>query len=149
MESVRLEFPETNIVHRYPLAVRIADMNYGRHLGHDALVSLLHEARAQAFVALGFREWDVAGHPSVVADLAVQYRAEARWPEILEVDTAMQPARRGRLSVHHRLHRPADECTIALARLTLVLLDADTGKPAPLPEAVNEALVAAYPGSGA
>ena len=28
--------------------VRIADINYGNHLGHDRLVSLLHQARVEA-----------------------------------------------------------------------------------------------------
>lgn len=44
MERVRLSFPADDVVHRHPLTVRITDMNYGRHLGHDTLVSLLHEA---------------------------------------------------------------------------------------------------------
>ena len=64
MERVRLEFPETAIVHRHPLTVRVTDMNYGRHLGHDTLVSLLHEARIQAFAALGLTEWDMGGKES-------------------------------------------------------------------------------------
>lgn len=44
MERVRLSFPAGDVVHRHPLTVRITDMHYGRHLGHDALVSLLREA---------------------------------------------------------------------------------------------------------
>ncbi|SHE55828.1 Acyl-CoA thioesterase FadM [Modicisalibacter ilicicola DSM 19980] len=140
MERVQLEFPGGDVVHRYPLSVRIGDMNYGRHLGHDALLGLLHEARAQAFVALGFREWDVAGHTSVVADLAVQYRGEAKWPDTLEAETAI-PRSQGRgLSVYQRLHRPTDERTIAVARMNLVLLDPATGRPVAVPDAVNEAL---------
>lgn len=141
MERVQLEFPEADTVHRYSLSVRIGDMNYGRHLGHDALITLLHEARAQAFAALGFHEGDVAGHPSMVADLAVQYRAEAKWPDVLEVDTAIpRPAGRG-FCVYHRLHRPADARIVAVARLGLVLLDPDSGKPAVLPAALGDALV--------
>ena len=49
MERVSQEFPNAAVIHRHPLTVRVTDMNYGRHLGHDALVSLLHEARMQAF----------------------------------------------------------------------------------------------------
>ncbi|MGC3871731.1 acyl-CoA thioesterase [Halomonas sp. GXIMD04776] len=140
MERVQLEFPEVDIIHHHPLSVRIGDMNYGRHLGHDALITLLHEARAQAFVALGFREWDVAGYPSVVADLAVQYRAEAKWPDMLEVETAIPSAEARGFCVYQRLHRPADKRTIAVARLNLVLLDPEAGKPVAVPSALNEAL---------
>ncbi len=88
MERVRLEFPEADLVHRHPLTVRITDMNYARHLGHDALVSLLHEARSHAMASLGLGEADLVGHASVVADLAMQFQAEARWPDALVVETA-------------------------------------------------------------
>lgn len=37
MERVQLEFPEADALHRYPLSVRIGDMNDGRLLGCDAL----------------------------------------------------------------------------------------------------------------
>lgn len=143
MERVQLEFPVADTVHQHALSVRIGDMNYGRHLGHDAVIALLHEARAQAFVALGFREWDVAGRPCVVADLAIRYRAEAWWPDALEVDTAIpHPTGRG-FSVYQRLRRPADERTVAVARLTLVLLDPGTGKPVMIPDALGDALARA------
>ena len=143
MERVRLEFPEMDTVHRHPLPVRVGDMNYGRHLAHDTAISLLHEARAHMFGALGFHEWDVCGRPSVVADLAIQYRAEARWPDALVVDSAI-PAAQGRgFSVYQRLWRPADERTIALARVGVVLLDSASGKPSDLPEAFAEALTKA------
>ena len=73
MERVKLDFPAEAVIHRHPLTVRVTDMNYGRHLGHDAIVSLLHEARVQAFRGTEFAEWDMCGYPSLVADLAIQY----------------------------------------------------------------------------
>jgi acyl-CoA thioester hydrolase len=143
MERVRLEFPATDLVHRHQLPVRIGDMNYGRHLAHDAVITLLHEARAHLFETLGFHEWDVLGHPSVVADLAIQYRAEAHWPDALVVDSAI-PASQGRgFSVYQRLWRPADERAVALARVGVVLLDPAGGKPVELPPAFVEALAKA------
>lgn len=143
MERVRLEFPAADAVHRCALPVRIGDMNYGRHLGHDAIITLLHEARAHMFVALGFREWDVLGHPSVVADLAIQYRAEARWPDTLEVESAIPCSTEKGFSVYQRLWRPADNRTVALARVGVVLLDSGTGKPADLPDAFVDSLAMA------
>lgn len=143
MERVRLEFPSTDLVHRHQLPVRIGDMNYGRHLAHDAVITLLHEARAHMFEALGFHEWDVLGHPSVVADLAIQYRAEARWPDALAVDSAIPVASGRGFSVYQRLWRLADERTVALARVGVVLLDPAGGEPVELPPAFAEALAKA------
>lgn len=143
MERVRLEFPEADLVHRHPLTVRITDMNYGRHLGHDALVSLLHEARTQALASLGLSEWDLGGCQSVVADLTVQYQAEARWPDALVVETAMPMPSGKALTVYHRLVREHDGRRVATARLTLLLLDPASGRPAPLPRALGAAIARA------
>ncbi|WP_104202678.1 acyl-CoA thioesterase [Billgrantia saliphila] len=140
MERIKLEFPESDIIHRHPMSVRIADMNYGRHLGHDALVSLLHEARIQAFADLGLSEWDLGGFPSVVADLAVQYQSEARWPDALVVETAV-PAPAGKaIAVFHRVCHAEGGRPVATARLTLLLVDPAQGRPVAVPRSVGDAL---------
>lgn len=152
MSRVRLEFPENAILHRHSLSVRITDMNYGRHLGHDALVSLLHEARTQMLVSRGLREWDLDGYPSVVADLAIQYQGEAAWPDTLVVETAIPPVEGKSLCVYHRVLREHDQRPVATARLNLVLIDAAVGKPVAVPKSVQAALSPAssyHPESGA
>ncbi len=143
MERVRLEFPEADIVHRHPLTVRVTDMNYGRHLGHDTLVSLLHEARIQALGALGLTEWDMDGYPSVVADLAVQYQSEARWPDALVVETAIPAPGKRALTVYHRVLHAEGGRPVATARLNVVLIDPVAGRPVAVPEAVVAALAGA------
>ncbi|MCA1770129.1 MAG: acyl-CoA thioesterase [Halomonas sp.] len=143
MERVRLEFPEADIVHRHPLTVRVTDMNYGRHLGHDTLVSLLHEARIQAFGALGLTEWDMGGYPSVVADLAVQYQSEARWPDALVVETAIQTSAGRAITVYHRVCHAEGGRPVATARLNVMLIDPVAGRPVAVPQAVAAALAGA------
>ncbi|MDR5899086.1 thioesterase family protein [Halomonas vilamensis] len=145
MERVKLDFPDEALIHRHPLAVRVTDMNYGRHLGHDALVSLLHEARLQALLALDLPEWDLAGYPSVVADLAVQYQSEAHCPEMLVVETAVPIPEGKALTVYHRvlkrdLNKDNSEQVVATARLNLLLIDPAGGRPVAVPEAVKQAL---------
>ena len=136
MQRIRLEFPSEAVVHRHSLSVRITDMNYGRHLGHDALISLLHEARAAALDSLGVKEWDLGGYPSVVADLAVQYQGEARWPDTLIIETALAGVQRKALTVFHRVVRESDQRLIATARLNLLLVDIETGRPVSIPASV-------------
>lgn len=143
MERVKLEFPEDAIVHRQPLSVRITDMNYGRHLGHDTLVSLLHEARIQAFGALGLTEWDMGGFPSVVADLAVQYQSEARWPDALVVETAIPEPVGKSLVVYHRVCHAEGGRPVATARLNVVLVDPAKGRSVAIPDAVRQAVTGA------
>ncbi|WP_136066198.1 acyl-CoA thioesterase [Modicisalibacter radicis] len=145
MQRLGLEFPQARCLHRHALTVRIGDLNYGRHLGHDAIVGLLHEARVRAFEALGHHEWDVAGYPSVVAELAIEYLGGSRWGDELEVETAILPAEGKALAVYQRLQRPADARSVAVARVALVLLDPEQGRPVEVPADFNAALAAAKP----
>lgn len=146
MERVKLEFPAEAIIHRHPLAVRVTDMNYGRHLGHDALVSLLHEARIQAFAALGLSEWDMHGYPTLVADLAVQYQSEARWPDALIIATAVPEPQGKALTVYQRIYQAESEQIVATARVNQLLIDVASGRPIEVPEQIQQALVYARSG---
>lgn len=146
MERVKLEFPAEAIIHRHPLTVRVTDMNYGRHLGHDALVSLLHEARIQAFAALDLPEWDMHGYPTVVADLAVQYQSEARWPDALIIATAVPEPQGKALTVYQRIYQAESEQIVATARVNQLLIDVASGRPVEVPEQVQQALADARGG---
>lgn len=143
MERVTLEFPAEAVIHRHPLTVRVTDMNYGRHLGHDALVSLLHEARVHAFAALGLPEWDMQGYPSVVVDLAVQYQHEARWPDALVIDTAVPEPTGKALTIYQRIRNAEKDNVVATARVNQLLLDLSTGRPVAVPEKVKQSLAQA------
>ncbi|MGO2009993.1 acyl-CoA thioesterase [Vreelandella alkaliphila] len=143
MERVTLDFPTAAIIHRHPLTVRVTDMNYGRHLGHDALVSLLHEARVHAFAALGLPEWDMQGYPSIVADLAVQYQSEARWPDALVVETAVPEPQGKALTVYQRICHAETDKVVATARVNQLLLDLSSGRPVKVPDDVAQAIARA------
>lgn len=143
MERIKLDFPETAILHRHPLTVRITDMNYGRHLGHDTLVSLLHEARIQAFGALGLTEWDMGGFPSVVADLAVQYQSEARWPDALVIETAIPEPAGKAITVYQRIRHAEGGRPVATARLNVMLVDPAQGRSVAIPDGVRQAIAGA------
>ncbi len=125
MERIRLEFPEQRLVHRHAMTIRVSDINYGQHLGHDSVVSLAHEARGQAWQALGFPEWDVDGLMSIVSDLAVQYQGEGKLGDALVVETAMDPVSGKGLGVHHRLVRVGDGSVLATVRVGLVFAGPD------------------------
>ncbi|WP_386078918.1 acyl-CoA thioesterase [Vreelandella sp. F11] len=140
MERVKLDFPAEAVIHRHPMTVRITDMNYGRHLGHDALVSLLHEARIQAFAALDLPEWDMHGYPSVVADLAVQYQSEARWPDELRIATAVPEPQGKSLTIYQRIYQLDSQQVVATARVNQLLIDLASGRPVDVPEPVKQAL---------
>jgi acyl-CoA thioesterase FadM len=71
------------------IPVRITDINYGGHLGNDALLSLLQEARLRFLRQHGYSEKDVEGRGIIMLDAVVLYRAEAFYGDILHIEVAV------------------------------------------------------------
>ena len=60
------------------IPVRITDLNYGRHLGNDALLSIIHEARVRFLSHFNYTESDIEGVGSMMADVAIIYKHQGR-----------------------------------------------------------------------
>lgn len=60
------------------LTVRISDINYGNHLGHDSLITLLQEARLKFLHQFHYSEINTEGCALFVTNLAVNYFKEAK-----------------------------------------------------------------------
>jgi acyl-CoA thioester hydrolase len=84
MARVKLIMPKNSIA-VITVPVRISDINYGNHLGNDALVSILQEARMQWLASHNFTELNIAGAALIMADLAVEYKAESFYGDVLSV----------------------------------------------------------------
>lgn len=140
MPRQHLCFPQERLVHRHQLTVRISDLNYGQHLGHDALVSLLHQARVSWWAAHGLAEWDIGGVGTVIADLAVEYRAEAFWNDHLTIELAVGDIGRKGAEIWHRIVKPhADgEQEVAVARVGIVFFDFQSRQAVIVPEAFHQ-----------
>jgi acyl-CoA thioester hydrolase len=85
MARVKIDLPAT-----FPFAtqlpVRITDLNYGAHLGNDALLSILHEARVQFLAHLGTAELDPSTKFGfIMADVAIEYKGEAFYGDVLHI----------------------------------------------------------------
>ncbi len=59
MARVKLIYPSKNPIFSTEIPLRITDMNYGNHLGNDAVLSIMHDARDAFFV---FNELHRAGN---------------------------------------------------------------------------------------
>ena len=88
MPRVKVALPETYLL-TVALPIRITDLNYGAHLGNDALLSLLHEARVQFLQFLGQPEFDLATRQGfIMADVAVEYKGEGFHGDTLHIQLA-------------------------------------------------------------
>jgi len=88
MPRVELELPERfQFVTEIPL--RITDINYGGHLGNDALLSLLHESRVQFLRQYGFTEMNVDGRSIIMTDAVLVYRSEGFYGDVARIEIAV------------------------------------------------------------
>lgn len=134
MSRNNLAFPAPTI-YSHPLRLRIGDINYGQHLGHDTLVSLLHDARCGWLATHGLTELTVDGKSLgwVVADLTVNYRAEAFYADELLIELSIGVIGTKSAEIFHRVVR-SDGVEIAIAKVTVVFFNYETRKAAAVPE---------------
>ena len=94
---------------RTDLTVQARDINYGNHLGHDAAVSLLHEARRRWLAAAGYDEAGSSGAGLIMLELEVHYAAQAFWADRLCVDLAVAGLGAARCEFRYRVDRAGQE----------------------------------------
>lgn len=88
MARVNVQLPDSYLL-TVEIPIRITDLNYGAHLGNDALLSILHEARVQFLRHLGHAEYDPAtGLGHIMADVAIEYKGEGFQGDILHIQMA-------------------------------------------------------------
>lgn len=137
---LRIE-PAGPVLHTAAMTVRIGDVNYARHLGHDALVTLLHEARIGFLRAFAFDEWDVEGRQTVVVDVAVRYRAEAFAGDRLQIEVSAGEVTSRRAELLYRVIVADDGRVVAVAMTGLMFVDPTTGHVGELPPRLRDLLV--------
>lgn len=132
MARIEIELPN-QWAFRTEIPVRIDDINFGGHLGHDSIVTLIHEARARFFAAHGWRELDVAGAGIIMADLAVQYLSEAFYSDILIFEITARDFSSKGCDLVYRLSAANSNREVARAKTGIVFFDYEARIPVEVP----------------
>ena len=122
MARIKLDLPG-----RFPfsteLRVRITDVNYGGHMGNDALLGLLHEARVQFLAHYGLSELDICGAGIIMADSVIVYKSEAFPGELLELAVTVTDFNRYGCDFVYRVTEKASGREVARAKTGIVFFD--------------------------
>jgi len=86
MSRVKLKIPNEKPLFSTKIPVRIGDVNYGGHVGNDAILSLIHEARVQLLNHFSFNELNAGGNSLIMADVMIAYRGESFYGDLLTID---------------------------------------------------------------
>ena len=129
MARIKLTLPEHKIF-TTKIAVRITDINYGNHLGNDALVSILHEARMQWLTSLNYTEINIENTALIMADLAVEYKSESYYGDVFLIDIFIGEITKVSFEIFYNIYtmRKGESILIAKAKTGMVCYDYDAKK---------------------
>lgn len=82
MARIKIDLP-AKFTFQTELPIRITDLNYGGHLGNDALLSLLHEARVRYLTSHEYSELDFGGAGLIINDVGIVYKGEGFYGDVL------------------------------------------------------------------
>lgn len=141
MARIKIEIPE-NILASIQIPVRITDINYGNHLGNDAFVSIVHEARVQWLQRHGYTELNIEGIGLIMSDLAVEFKNESFYGDLIKVEIAAGELSRVSFELYYRLsaNRDGQDILLANAKTGMICFDYSAKKVVMIPEQLKAIL---------
>jgi acyl-CoA thioester hydrolase len=141
MARVKIEIPE-KVMASFQVPVRIADINYGNHVGNDAFVSIIHESRIQWLQLYGYTELRIEGIGLIMSDLAIEFKNESFYGDMIEIKLGAGEISRVGFELYYRLFAKRGHETILLAnaKTGMVCYDYTSKKVAAIPERLKEIL---------
>jgi acyl-CoA thioester hydrolase len=142
MARIKIEFPE-KVISVITIPVRITDINYGNHVGNDAFVSIIHEARMQWLQQHNFSELNIDGASLIMSELVVEFKKESFYGDIIEVKLSAGEISRVSFELYYQLSTSRNNETILLAnaKTGMVCYDYAIKKVAALPEVLQQLLL--------
>jgi acyl-CoA thioester hydrolase len=116
-----------------PLKVRVNDMNYGNHVGHQVYFSFFQESRVAYLNQFGFSELDIEGLGMIMAEAGCRYKQQLLLGDSIEVACAVVELTTKRFTMAYRINRGDTVC--AEGSSINICYDYAAQKVARLPEA--------------
>ncbi|OQP51745.1 thioesterase [Niastella yeongjuensis] len=141
MARIKVELPE-QFVFSTTIPVRITDLNYGKHVGNDTILSMIHEARVQYLKQLGYGELDLAGVGVIMSDVGIEFKSELFYGDEVIASVAAGDITKVSFDLYYKLEKRSGNTTqlVAVAKTGMVCYDYAKKKVAAIPTEVAEKL---------
>ena len=145
MPRIHIDIPDT-FLFSTELPVRIADINYGGHVGNDSILTIMQEARVIFYRTLGFKdEMNFEGTVGqIIADAAVQYKSESFIGDVLVVELAVADFNKYGFDMLYRISNKSTGKEVARGKTGIVCFDYAKKKVASVPESLIQKLNAKH-----
>ena len=138
MDRVNINLPE-EFEFCTELEVRMADVNAGGHLGNHCLIALLNEGHLKYMQFKGFPELLVDGRAMINADLAVVYKSEMFYGNVLAIEVAAANFDKYGLDILYRVTNRSSGKVSAVAKMGMLFFDYAERKIAEVPQRFRQA----------
>lgn len=100
---------------QYKLQIQIGHINYSGHVGHDAIIAILWEARTHMFKALGLSELDLGDKRTgiIMKDLAVNFHKEVFLFDEITVEGHVGDFKKNGFRIYYRILKNNKKIAIA------------------------------------
>ena len=139
MARIKIELPST---FRFStiIPIRITDLNYGGHVGNDAVLSLLHEARMKFLQHHQYAEMDFEGVGLIMSDAGIEFKSELFYGDELKVYVAASDFARISFDLYYKMVKGSEETLVVLAKTGMICYNYQQRKVVSVPEAAKRKL---------
>ncbi len=124
MSRIKIEIPQ-QFTFSTAIPIRITDLNYGGHVGNDALLSIIHEARIQYLHHHGYTEINFAGAGLIMADVGIEFKNEVFYGDTITIAIAATNFGRVSFDIYYKLEKEKEgnSINVAFAKTGMVCFD--------------------------
>ena len=139
MARIRIDLPE-HFAFTTTIPIRITDLNYGGHVGNDAVLSLIHEARVQYLMQLGYSEFEFAGAGLIMSDAGIEFKDELFYGDIVKISVGCANYSKVTFDIFYKLEKISGNTSnvknirVAAAKTTMACYDYANKKIISIPE---------------
>ena len=137
MARIKVDLPD-NFIFTAEIPLRISDINYGGHLGHDVFLPIAHEARVRFLDKMGYSEMDLENYGIMISGVVIEYIKESFYGDDLIVNIGVNNYHRYGFDIVYQMLSKNDNSEICRVITALVLYDYNVRKVARLPDQVVE-----------
>jgi acyl-CoA thioester hydrolase len=137
MPRIRFDLP-ASFPFSTEIPVRISEINYGGHMGNDAALGILHEARIRFLESMGYTEFNIEGSGIIMTEALLSYRAEVFRGDVLTVEIGVGEIEATGCALFYRVTSTRSGKEALRARTLIAFFDYAQRKVVPVPPAFAE-----------
>ncbi|MBS1921116.1 MAG: acyl-CoA thioesterase [Bacteroidetes bacterium] len=125
------------------IPVRINDLNYGGHVGNDAILTFIHEARMQFLGNWGYSELDFAGVGLIMSDVMIEFKSELFYGDIVVASVVFGEFGKVGFDLFYKLEKEQNGklIVVATSKTGMVCYDYQKKKVVPVPEQAKSKMI--------